>query len=227
MKTVPIKLKQLKDVENELSIILACERKPKYDLSIFQILEFIAEAIETSIQSAGNKSSAGALKRFVGKYKLAKLLSKGAYTRASQINGFPTKMETGDDKSAETRLKTALTAFKLHSGPFGAHPVYGDLDKKQWEKVHSILASFLFGYIKLEGDEKIRFIKEKEAKREKFANEKRDTKKHQHQHQHHPNPKEKENKEGGGQHHHHNQNKKWKNKKRHYKGNKNNGGGNK
>ncbi|WP_411821397.1 DUF1569 domain-containing protein [Leptospira sp. 'Mane'] len=212
MKT-PLKFKQLGDVENELGIILACDRKPKYDLTIFQIFDFVSAQIESSIQSATNSNHAGLFARFMGKYKFAKLLTSGSFTKANQIFGFPQKKESGDEKISETRLKTAITAFKLHSGPFGFHPVYGDLDKKQWEKFHSILAGFLFGYISLEGDEKIRFFKEKEAKREKFAQDKIES-----QHSKHREVKEGQN--------NHNPNRKWKSRKRNnYKGNKNGGKG--
>ncbi len=213
----PLKLRNISDVEDELNIIISCQHRPKYDLSIFQIFEFISSNIEYSIQNAGSKSSVGFWNRFVGKYKFAKLVSSGNYTKANQIMGFPNKVETGDLRSAETRLKTALTAFKLHSGPFGEHPVYGALDKKQWEKILSILSSFLFGYIELEGDEKLRYLKDKEAKREKVEQVKQDIRENQYL-------KEASGSRDGNQHK--NNNRRWKNKKKsNYKGNKNHGGG--
>jgi|JI10StandDraft_1071094.scaffolds.fasta_scaffold231197_2 hypothetical protein len=213
-----IKLRNISEVEAELNIIISCQRKPKFDITIFQIFEFISTSIESSIQGAGLKSTVGFWNRFLGKYKFAKLISSGSYTKVNQISGFPTKSESGDEKSAETRLKTALTAFKLHSGPFGEHPVYGDLDKKQWERVISLLSSYLFGYIQLEGDEKLRYLKEKEAKREKFEQIKHDQREVKYNKENIPsregsNPK--------------NNNRRWKNKKKnHYKGNRNQGGGN-
>ena len=140
----PLKLKNISEVEAELNIIILSQHRPKYDLTVFQIFEFLSLNIESSIQSAGLKNTVGFWNRFLGKYKFAKLISSGNYSKANQISGFPSKPEQGDEKSAETRLKTALTAFKLHSGPFGEHPVYGVLDKKQWERVLSLLSSFLF-----------------------------------------------------------------------------------
>jgi hypothetical protein len=213
---VPLKLKNISEVEAELNIIISCQHKPKYDLSVFQVYEFIAASIESSIQNAGLKSSVGIWNKFLGRYKFAKLISSGSYTKASQIAGFPNRTETGEEKSAETRLKTALTAFKLHSGPFGEHPIYGNLDKKQWERVISILSAFLFGYIDLEGDEKLRFFKEKEAKREKFEQVKQDQRESLYTKDHGA-------REGS---HPKGNNRRWKNKKKNnYKGNKNQGGG--
>ncbi len=212
-----IKLKDISEVEAELGIITACNHRPKYDLTVFQIYEFISLSIESSIQNAGSKSAVGFWNKFLGRYKFAKLLSSGNYTRANQISGFPMKVEAGDEKSAETRLKTALTAFKLHTGPFGEHPVYGDLDKKQWERVISILSSFLFSYIELEGDEKVRFLKDKEAKREKFEQGKQDRRENQYL-------KDASNSREGNPHK--NNNRRWKNKKKNnYRGNKNQGSG--
>ncbi|MDZ4726355.1 MAG: DUF1569 domain-containing protein [Leptospira sp.] len=211
------KLRTITDVEYELSIITSCQKRSKMDLSIFQIFDFIGSFIESSIQSAGLKSSVGIWNRFIGKYKFAKLMSIGVYTKATQINGFPNKSESGDEKYAENRLKTALTAFKLHSGPFGEHPVYGELDKKQWERVISILSGFLFSYIELEGDEKLRFYKEKESQREKHEQKKQDKRESTYL-------KEKGPRDGNQPNR--NQNRNWKNKKKnHYKGNKNQGGG--
>jgi hypothetical protein len=212
----PLKLKNIAEVESELNIIISCQRRPKFDLTIYQIFEFIASNIEASIQNAGLKSSVGIWNTFLGKYKFAKLTASGLYTKANQIAGFPSKVEAGDEKSGENRLKTALTAFKLHSGPFGGHPVYGDLDKKQWEKVISILSGFMFGYIELEGDEKLRFFKEKEAKREKFEQVKQDQRETSY-------TKESNSRDGS---HPKSNNRRWKNKKKNnYKGNRNQGSG--
>ncbi|GBF51905.1 four helix bundle metalloprotein [Leptospira ryugenii] len=204
----PQKYKSISDVEDELNIIISCNRKPKYDLSIYQIMNFIAEFIELSIQSADQKRIFNTWHRIIGKYKFAKLMSSGFYSKASQVYGFPSKAESGDEKSAEMRLRTALTAFKLHSGPFGSHPIYGDLDKKQWEKVISILSGFLFGYIHLEGDEKARFLRDKELQKEKHEKRKQDQKESKYL-------SDKNSK--NHKHNNRNKNRNWKNKKRHHK----------
>ncbi|TGK92845.1 DUF1569 domain-containing protein [Leptospira brenneri] len=210
-----LKLKTIDDIERELSIIVACEKKQKADVTLTQVYDFLAESIELSIQRIGVASKRSTVNKLLGKYKFAKLISKGAYTKASQIPGFPSK-DLGDTESALLRLKTSLTAFKLHSGPFAEHSVFGELDKKQWERIHGILAMFLFGYIQLYGDEKLRFAKERELKKEKaFAD-----KKHHHHHQQQKKKDDHDTKPSG-----HN-NRKWKNKKKtHHKGNKNQGGG--
>lgn len=213
------KLKTIPEVETEFNIIIECDKKSTNGLTIYQMYEFIASSIETSIQSAGLDSGRGLWNGFLGKYKLAKLLSKGTYTKSNQIFGFPSKAESGDEKSAETRLKTAFTAFQLHSGPFGQHPVYGDLDKMQWEKIHSIVSGFLFSHIELRGDEKIRFFKEKEAGREKFAQDKESQRN---------NSQGRDRTDRDGNPIRNNNNRRWKNKKKNnYKGNSNEGGGTK
>ncbi|TGL55606.1 DUF1569 domain-containing protein [Leptospira kemamanensis] len=211
-----LKLKTIDDIERELSIILTCEKKQKSDITLSQIFDFLAESIELSIQGISYNKKRSAVNKLLGKYKFAKLISTGNYTKANQIPGFPPK-DLGDSEAAQLRLKTSLTAFKLHSGPFAEHQVFGELDKKQWERVHSILATYLFGYIQLFGDEKLRFLKDRENKKEKNFSEKK-----QHNHQHQQNKKEDrgDTKPSG-----HNS-RKWKNKKKsHYKGNKNQGGG--
>lgn len=211
-----LKLKTIDDIERELSIIIACEKKQKADVSLTQVYDFLAESIELSIQRIGSTNKRNTINKLLGKYKFAKLISTGNYTKANQIPGFPPK-DLGDSDSALLRLKTSLTAFKLHSGPFAEHSVFGELDKKQWERIHGILGAFLFGYIQLYGDEKLRFAKEREQKKEKaFADKK-------HHHHNHP-QKKKEDQETKPSGHN---NRKWKNKKKtHHKGNKNQGGGN-
>lgn len=206
------KMKTLDEVEKELTIILATDKKPKFDISITQVFDFLSESIESSIQNVTLLQKRSGLNKILGKYKLAKLFSKGSYSKVNQIPGFPPKFDLGDPHAAEIRLKTAITAFKLHSGPFSEHVVFGELEKKQWEKIHSMLASFLFSYIELFGDEKIRYLKEKEMKREQAFQEKMES---QHKHS---------NKSKDGKNHY--PNKKWKNKKKHYhqKSNKNSGG---
>lgn len=210
MKSI-LKLKTIDDIERELSIIVACEKKQKADISLSQIYDFLAESIELSIQKIGSTNKRNTINKLLGKYKFAKLISKGNYTKTNQIPGFPPK-DLGDADSALLRLKTSLTAFKLHSGPFAEHSVFGELDKKQWERIHGILAVFLFGYIQLFGDEKLRFAKDREQRKEKTFSEKK---------HHHPQKKkdDRDSKPNG-----HN-NRKWKNKKKsHHKGNKNQGG---
>ncbi|MDF3820305.1 DUF1569 domain-containing protein [Leptospira sp. 96542] len=215
MKT-NLKFKSIDEVEIELKIISACERKQKSDITLSQIFDFLAESIELSIQTAGDNSQRGTLNKILGKYKLAKLFSIGGISSVNQVPGFPPKNDLGDENLALLRLKTALTAFKLHSGPFGLHLSYGVLDKKQWEKVHSYLAGFLFGYIKLFGDEKLRFQIERESKKERMHLERKQT--HQSQTDTAVQKKPEKNQNG-------NPNRKWKNKKKNYhKGNRNQGG---
>jgi len=210
-----LKLKTIDDIEKELSIIITCEKKQKSDITLSQIFDFLAESIELSIQGVGYTTKRTTVNKLLGKYKFAKLISTGHYTKANQIPGFPPR-DLGDPESAQLRLKTSLTAFKLHSGPFADHPVFGELDKKQWEKIHGILSSFLFGYIQLFGDEKLRFAKDRENKKERNFSEKKQN------HHQRKNEDKGESKPSG-----HN-NRKWKNKKKsHYKGNKNQGGGHK
>ncbi|TGL62506.1 DUF1569 domain-containing protein [Leptospira jelokensis] len=210
-----LKLKTIDDIERELTIILACERKQKSDITLSQIFDFLAESIEVSIQGISYNKKRTTINKLLGKYKFAKLISTGNYTKANQIPGFPPR-DLGDAQAAELRLKTSLTAFKLHSGPFAEHQVFGELDKKQWERVHSILATYLFGYIQLFGDEKLRFLKDRENKKDKNFAEKK--------HHHHQGQKKKEDR-GDTKPSGHNS-RKWKNKKKfHYKGNKNQGGG--
>lgn len=214
MKSV-LKLKTIDDIERELSIIISCEKKQKSDITLSQVFDFLAESIELSIQGVGYTTKRTTINKLLGKYKFAKLISKGYYTKTNQIPGFPQK-DLGDVDSAQLRLKTALTAFKLHSGPFSEHPVFGELDKKQWEKIHGILASFLFGYIQLFGDEKLRFTRERENKKERNFSDKK---------QHHNHQQKKKGERGDSKPSGHNS-RKWKNKKKsHYKGNKNQGGG--
>ncbi|MCG6146248.1 DUF1569 domain-containing protein [Leptospira bandrabouensis] len=210
-----LKLKTIDDIERELSIIVVCEKKQKADITLSQVYDFLAESIELSIQRIGSATKRNTINKILGKYKFAKLLSKGSYTKANQIPGFPLK-DLGDAESALLRLKTSLTAFKLHSGPFADHPVFGELDKKQWERIHGILAAFLFGYIQLYGDDKLRFAKDREQKKEKaFADKK--------QHQHHHQQKKKDDRDTKPSGHN---SRKWKNKKKpHNKGNKNQGSG--
>lgn len=208
-----LKLKTIDDIERELSIIIACEKKQNADISLSQVYDFLAESIELSIQRIGSTNKRNTINKILGKYKFAKLLSKGSYTKANQIPGFPPK-DLGDPDSALLRLKTSLTAFKLHSGPFAEHSVFGELDKKQWERIHGILATFLFAYIQLYGDEKLRFAKDREQKKEKAFADKR-------QHNHPQKKKDDHETKPSG----HNS-RKWKNKKKpHNRGNKNQGGG--
>jgi len=188
------KLSNLNLVETELEIILACPRKPKTKLGIPQIFDFLAENIELSLQVEERKEELGFLQKILGRYKLKKVLSGNGFQKQSQIYNFPSSSGEFDPKVSESRLKTAITAFRLHSGPFGDHRIYGTLDKPEWEKLHCYLCEFMFSLIVLENDEKIRFQKEKEFKKEMHHKEQTDS------------PQRRPNKH-------------WKGKKRHHKGN--------
>jgi len=162
-----IKLNSIEEAEKELEIILGSNCKSKNSLAPEHIFDFLAESIENSIQEHDTNIDNGFFQKIYGKYRLNKVLRREGYKTESEIFGFPNKLQTIDPKLAETRLKTAITAFKLHSGPFSEHPVYGPLDKSIWDKVLGYLSEFMFGYLDLQNDEKLRYMKDMENKKDR------------------------------------------------------------
>jgi hypothetical protein len=85
-----------------------------------------------------------------------KFNKSGSWDPSWKFPELSSKSEEVEETAAMLRLKTALTAFKLHSGPFAKHPLFGNLDKDEWEGIHVKVAEYIVDKIDVEGKDKFR-----------------------------------------------------------------------
>jgi hypothetical protein len=157
-------LKNLRDLEQEIQFLEKNFSTAKSNKPISEILFRLASGIEYSMQT--KTKPLGLFKKLFAAQRFKKFLSPANTNTqdlllSKEISGYDP-----DPKMEILRIKTALTAFKLHSGPFASHPIFGGLDKKDWELVHLKTAQTLLETIQVDGREK--FEKNHNFKKKKY-----------------------------------------------------------
>jgi hypothetical protein len=181
-----LEIKSIQELEQELYIIQKCEIIADAEWNVQDALNGISREIEGSIADEEVVSNQSWAK---------KLLSKFLFKRAISNKNFSlTKMgaiEAEDPNDSQIRLRTAITAFKLHSGPFALHPKYGKLNKSDWEKWIGYISTISLGNLKIVGDEGLRkaqedrkIQKEKKHSNHSLENNRKNKKKHFRKHHH-------------------------------------------
>ncbi|WCL47710.1 DUF1569 domain-containing protein [Leptospira sp. GIMC2001] len=166
------KINTINDLEFECGLLEKCNHKTKSKISVSQLLNSVAEGIESSITGSSDKTDSF-ISKIIKNFKLKKFSSQASWDPKWKIHGVPTEFSEGDWKDSLVRLKTSITAFKLHSGPFANHPDFGQLDKPSWEIVHLKVADYLLGQIEIEGREKFQQPSAANPKNKKYYKNKK------------------------------------------------------
>lgn len=147
------RIKNFKDLEFECNLIERNSANCKINLTSAQVLDCIAHGIEASIlYNAEGQSSF--LQKFWDKYFIKKFSEKDEWNNSWKLPKLPKTKVEGDEKASLLRLRTAITAFKLHTGPFSRHPAFGILDKPLWETIHIKVADHFLDQLEVDGRSK-------------------------------------------------------------------------
>lgn len=148
-------IKSWKDLEFELGLLEKNTHSSANHLSIGQILDLLSSVIEESM-SYKEVENAGFFSNWISQFRLKKFMKEKSWTPKWKYPSIPQHHTEIDEETALLRLKTAITAFRLHSGPFALHPVFGRLDKPSWESKHLKVATYMLNCINIENREKIK-----------------------------------------------------------------------
>ena len=92
------------------------------------------------------------LRRLVGPLVLKKVFQQGFIQPGiGAKKGVKVERVEGDEKAAMAALRKALDDFEKHEGPWGEHPFFGKLDKKQWTLLTSLHLANHLGWAKPKG----------------------------------------------------------------------------
>lgn len=164
-------IKNWKDLEFEIGLFDKCKYNSKNNLSVGQILNCLSQEIEASISYDAVREE-NFYAKFRSRRKFKKFKTEETWDPKWNFPELPkTHLETNALESI-LQLKTAMTAFRLHSGPFSNHPEFGGLDKLEWEMIHLRVARHLLGLIHLDGREKFnkQFHKKFSGKKKYYNN---------------------------------------------------------
>lgn len=147
------RIKNFKDLEFECNLIERNSANSKINLTSAQVLDCIAHEIESSIlYNAESQSSF--LRKFWDKYFIKRFSEADNWNNSWKLPKIPKNKIDGDEKASLLRLRTAITAFKLHTGPFSRHPAFGILDKTVWETIHLKVADHFLDQLEVDGRSK-------------------------------------------------------------------------
>lgn len=151
------KIKTWKDLEFEIRLFGKCNTKSLSYMSIGQILTSLSSEIESSI-SGDESPREGFFEKYRNRRRFNHFIRDGKWNTKWKFPKLPLEHQNLDSEECLLRLKTAMTAFRLHSGPFAKHPEFGILEKYQWENLHLKVADYLLSWVEWEGREN--FVKQ-------------------------------------------------------------------
>jgi hypothetical protein len=162
-------IKSWKDLEFEIGFLEKNNHSSKNNLSVGQILDCLSTEIESSMSYTVEESQSF-LKNWFSQFRLKKFEKENSWTPKWKFPELPKQHEEIDELGALLRLKTAITAFRLHSGPFSHHPLFGKLEKVNWETIHLKVATYLMACIEMENREKIKKFNPNHKKQKYYNN---------------------------------------------------------
>ena len=120
--------------------------------SFFQILEHCAGAIDRNMGGQMGQPS-GFLKIVKGKFGKWKVLRQG-YIPSGITNPRvqPQRLE-GDAKAAAAHLRESIRKFREYQGPLSQHPLFGKMNKAEWEKFHIYHMANHFGFVRRKNEQ--------------------------------------------------------------------------
>jgi hypothetical protein len=164
-------IKSWKDLEFEIGFMEKNNHSSKTHLSVGQILNCLSTEIEYSM-SYVDLESQSFLKNWFSKYRLKKFEKESSWSPKWNFPEIPRQHEETDESDSLLRLKTAITAFRLHSGPFSHHPLFGKLEKLNWETIHLKVATYLIACIEMENREKLKKFNPNHKKQKYYSKNK-------------------------------------------------------
>ena len=103
-----------------------------------QVLEHCAQSIEYSI-TGYPKLMPWIFRATIGRMAKRKFLADGELSHdvAAPVLGAP-GLSMRDTRQAAARLRSAISSFRVHEGPFAPHLAYGPCTKEEYEALHSM-----------------------------------------------------------------------------------------
>ena len=130
---------KLTSFDSVLAELDAVTQKANVDAKpLASALAHCAQSIEYSL-TAYPAMRSKLFRSTIGRIAKRKFLKQGmmSHDTAAPILGAPVpKDETVD--SAVQRLRTAIDAFRAHSGPLASHLAYGECSRDEYEQLHSM-----------------------------------------------------------------------------------------
>ena len=142
-----LKLISFKDLEDELDKIeKATELRTVGVWSVYQILQHMTDMLHNSMHGFSNLQ----FKLFritIGKFIYNKIINSGEMKAGYPNPSAPSKREEAPIPPAIQRLRAMLSEFQSYSGQMAIHPVFDQLNKDEWTKLHLIHFSLHLSFI--------------------------------------------------------------------------------
>ncbi len=147
-----LRFKNLNDAVNELQRLDKGKVVTAKLWSYYQILNHCADSLEFSMSSYP-RVMPSFIRKTIGKFFFKKLMKDGYMKPGSPNPGAPKKREEGDVVSALKRLRNSISIFTKYEGPFGIHPIFDELTKSEWEKLHTFHIANHLGFADIDENE--------------------------------------------------------------------------
>jgi hypothetical protein len=120
--------------------------QPVGNWSLGQVCNHLAGGIILSVDGFPTKAP-WVLRKTVGPIVWKRVSTSGRMPEGVKIpEGFEPKPDL-DDRAEVEALRAAIQAFGMHTGPLAAHPFFGPLSHKDWERFHLIHAAHHLSYV--------------------------------------------------------------------------------
>ncbi|MCE9600027.1 MAG: DUF1569 domain-containing protein [Spirochaetia bacterium] len=133
-----LRFSNLTEVEGELDrLVRARDVQTSGVWSYSQILNHTAETIEHSMSRYPQLMPA-VIRKTVGHWFFERMARRGYMEKGKFNPSAPKKHADGDEAAAMKRLRQALKTFRSYEGSMAVHPIYDQLKKSDFEKLHSM-----------------------------------------------------------------------------------------
>jgi hypothetical protein len=142
-----LKLNSFKDIEDELDKIeKATELRTVGVWSVYQILQHMTDMLHGSMHGFP-KLQFKLFRMTIGKFIYNSIINSGEMKAGYPNPSAPSKREEAPILPAVQRLRAMLSEFQSYSGQMAIHPMFDDLNKDQWTKLHLIHFSLHLSFI--------------------------------------------------------------------------------
>ena len=142
-----LKLNSFKDIEDELDKIeKATELRTVGVWSVYQILQHMTDNLHGSMHGFP-KLQFKLFRMTIGKFMYNSIINSGEMRAGYPNSSAPSKREEAPIPPAVQRFRAMLSEFQSYSGQMAIHPVFDDLNKDQWTKLHLIHFSLHLSFI--------------------------------------------------------------------------------
>lgn len=144
-----LKFSTLEEIETELQKMKVAKKINTSGVwSSYQIIKHISEMLEYSMTSY--PVEAPKIVQFFAGFVKTLIFLQGKMFRGLPNPLAPSKREEGDFEFELKLYLERLNSLKNFTGKFAPHPMFGELPKKEWIKLHSIHAALHLSYINYE-----------------------------------------------------------------------------